>query len=268
MMQGFPRGTRIGAMEAPFEWILTHTTRFQGIVQVTVGDGKGYVLIKRGSAVGCFFGMGEKILRGTTAIHYLRSLPLVHHSIIRYINSEFEEAQRLLDPQEIVSSLPVQPAPPATEPGNLHIESLILPIEIPESQAEEPDEDPDIAYPLDLDTDLVAQLLLGRIVRLPHVQAVTIFGGGTSVLAMGDINLESVVIHSEDILQAIDEIKSVMNTGSFVHFTLQVPSGNVIIAPYFDEYLCILTGPQINLGKIRKILKQIPQIPAHRSGEG
>jgi len=116
-----------------------------------------------------------------------------------------------------------------------------------------------MVLPSGLDVENLAHLLLGRMLRLQGVQAVSIFGRGKSVLSIGDVELDSLVVLAEDMLHAAKDISSVMRTGAFVHLTLQIPAGKVIIAPYFNEYICILTSPGVNLGQIRKILKEIPE---------
>jgi hypothetical protein len=39
--------------------------------------------------------------------------------------------------------------------------------------------------------------------------------------------------------------------------TLQSPEGNIIIAPYYDVYLCLFTTRTINIGHIRRILRDL-----------
>jgi hypothetical protein len=39
--------------------------------------------------------------------------------------------------------------------------------------------------------------------------------------------------------------------------TLQIPEGNVIVAPYEEYYLCLLTTRTINIGHIRRILRDL-----------
>jgi hypothetical protein len=104
----------------------------------------------------------------------------------------------------------------------------------------------------------VGELLLGQIIGLPGVIAVSIFKRGMNVLSIGDISLENLIEVAEDLIGSAREVSSVMRTGPFVQMTLQIPAGNIIIAPYWDEYLCILTNQEINLGQIRKILREIP----------
>jgi hypothetical protein len=41
--------------------------------------------------------------------------------------------------------------------------------------------------------------------------------------------------------------------------TLQVKDGNMIIAPYHDNFICLLTTRTINIGHIRRILRDLQQ---------
>lgn len=106
----------------------------------------------------------------------------------------------------------------------------------------------------------VGDLILGQIINLPGVLAVTIFGRGINVLSIGEINPENLVDVAEDLINSSKGLSSVMRTGPFIQVTLQIPAGNIIIAPYYDEYVCILTSPGINLGQIRKIIRELPGI--------
>ncbi|MDD1716122.1 MAG: roadblock/LC7 domain-containing protein, partial [Methanolinea sp.] len=122
-------------------------------------------------------------------------------------------------------------------------------------------------FPEGLDNETLGQLLMGRILSLHGVQAVSIFGRGRSLISVGNTDLDSLVLIAEDILDAAKEISTVIDTGSLLHLTLQIPAGNVIITPYFNEYLCVFTDPTVNLGQVRKILKEIPARPeTRRSG--
>lgn len=106
----------------------------------------------------------------------------------------------------------------------------------------------------------VGDLILGQIINLPGVLAVTIFRRGLNVLSIGDIDPENLVDVAEDLINSAKGLSSVMRTGPFIQVTLQIPAGNIIIAPYYDEYVCILTSPGINLGQIRKIIRELPGI--------
>ena len=114
----------------------------------------------------------------------------------------------------------------------------------------------------------VGELILGQIINLPGVLAVTIFRRGLNVLSIGDINPQNLVDVAEDLIESTKRLSSVMRTGPFIQVTLQVPSGNIIIAPFYDEYACILTSPGINLGQVRKIIRELPGIKtAEEPGE-
>jgi predicted regulator of Ras-like GTPase activity (Roadblock/LC7/MglB family) len=114
----------------------------------------------------------------------------------------------------------------------------------------------------------VGDLILGQILNLPGVLAVTIFRRGINVLSIGDIDPDNLVDVAEDLINSAKGLSSVMRTGPFIQVTLQIPAGNIIIAPYYDEYVCILTSPGINLGQIRKIIRELPGIePSEETGE-
>lgn len=108
----------------------------------------------------------------------------------------------------------------------------------------------------------IGELILGQIINLPGVLAVTIFRRGLNVVSIGEINPENLVDVAEDLIESAKGLSSVMRTGPFIQVSLQIPAGNIIIAPYYDEYACILTSPEINLGQIRKIIRELPSIEA------
>lgn len=108
----------------------------------------------------------------------------------------------------------------------------------------------------------VGELILGKILNLPGVLAVTIFRRGINVLSIGQINPDDLVVVAEDLIESAKRLSSVMRTGPFIQVTLQIPAGNIIIAPYYDEYICILTSPTINIGQIRKVIRELPGITA------
>ncbi len=104
----------------------------------------------------------------------------------------------------------------------------------------------------------VGELILGRIQDLPGVLAVTIFSQGLNVLSIGNVDTENLVEVAEDLIDTAKGLSSVMRTGPFIQVTLQIPAGNIIIAPYYYEYVFIITSPGINLGQIRKIIRELP----------
>ena len=73
MMEKLPEGTVIGEMRASFDWILSHTARFAGIVVVTVQDSRGFILIDKGKPLAYYFRHGKRVLKGHNAYEYFRS---------------------------------------------------------------------------------------------------------------------------------------------------------------------------------------------------
>lgn len=274
MTDPIPPGVFIGEMQAPFKWILIHAARFQGVIRVKAGDGEGFVMVRKGQPLGCTFQREGNLLKGKEAYAHIVSFPVVNLLIHRYSGEEMDAATHLLasegaeytpagtgaahertaeDAERESAHGGAQAQDGSPHPGEMEAHLVTV-----SDRTEDEAEETGIVLPSGLDTENLAHLLLGRMLRLPGVQAVSIFGRGSSVLSIGNVELDSLVVLAEDMLEAAKEISSVMRTGPFVHLTLQIPAGKVIIAPYFNEYLCILTGPEVNLGQIRKILKDIP----------
>ncbi|MCU0632471.1 MAG: hypothetical protein MUC66_05810 [Methanolinea sp.] len=276
MSDSLPHGVIIGEMQVPFKWMLSHAARFQGLIRVRVGGGEGYVVVQKGRPVGCYFQQEDAVLRGKSAYLHLTSVLVVNLVIHRYTSEEMEEAIHLVKVSgagypEVDALSEGRPGrvlaeqngetegEPADAPAaDMAVDTSITVKEPAIQKPAQPVAEKGVILPSGLDTENLAHLLLGRLLRLPGVQAVSIFGRGTSVLSIGNVNLDLLVVLADDMLQAAKAISLVMHTGSFVQLTLQIPAGKVIIAPYFNEYLCILTGPEVNLGQIRKILKEIP----------
>lgn len=68
MIEQLPDGNSIGWMQAPPEWIFSHTVRFVGIVRIVIQDGEGFILIKRGRPVYYYFQHGRIELKGNSAL--------------------------------------------------------------------------------------------------------------------------------------------------------------------------------------------------------
>jgi hypothetical protein len=315
MMEKLPEGTVIGQMRASFDWVLSHTARFAGIVVVTVQDSRGFILIDKGKPLAYYFRHGKRILKGHNAYEYFHSQDAILFELRRYSPEEMAKALKIASAedkktpsQESVFLSGNQPDLPTgsgivsgeqdtgnstagnarSEHGEETEKKEAGPVEEAsqttgilaaavlaqmdgagsyrdnrdsgEEYTEPVEEEPEIPL-FETEDDVVAnvgELLLGQIIGLPGVVAVSIFKQGMNILSIGDISLESLIADAEDLLGSVKEVSSVIRTGPFVQMTLQIPAGNVIIAPYWDEYLCILTRPGINLGQIRKILRDIP----------
>ena len=59
MMDQLPEGKSIGWMQAPPQWIFSHTLRFIGIVRIVIQDGEGFILINKGKVLGYYFKHGR-----------------------------------------------------------------------------------------------------------------------------------------------------------------------------------------------------------------
>ena len=108
-----------------------------------------------------------------------------------------------------------------------------------------------------VDLHWLGQILLGEITALPGVVAVTLFHEDTPMLSIGNFDLEPLIKNAGYMLHAVETISTVMDSGEFLQLILQVPGGHVIIAPYWEEYVCIFARDNANLGQIRKTIKEI-----------
>ena len=75
MIEQLPEGKSIGWMQAPPQWIFTHTVRFIGVVRVVIQDGEGFILIKKGKPLVYYFKHGRIELTGHGALDYFNSHP-------------------------------------------------------------------------------------------------------------------------------------------------------------------------------------------------
>jgi predicted regulator of Ras-like GTPase activity (Roadblock/LC7/MglB family) len=101
--------------------------------------------------------------------------------------------------------------------------------------------------------------IIGQMKKLNGIVAISVFNDDRNILLMGDVAVDSLLRIARTMLATSGKITPLLDWGSFVHMTLQIPEGNVIIAPYHDNYLCILTTRTINIGHIRRILRDLQQ---------
>jgi hypothetical protein len=316
MIEQLPEGKSIGWMQAPPQWIFTHTVRFMGIVRVVIQDGEGFILIKKGTPLVYYFKHGRIELRGRAALDYFKSHPIIEFNLCKYTPEEFTEALKICNFEERVEGLPpnpdqtpeqdspfegdlpASPAPPVSEtppaaeaPPAIPAVSSISPApmpspvsqapaveaeeeapELPEEShgeaAEEPvtEEYPELRYPSEgqevppaVVLDEPDMKIIGQMKRLNGIVAISVFNDDRNILLMGDVAIEPLLRIARTMLETTRKIDPLLDWGSFVHMTLQIPEGNVIIAPYHENYLCILTTRTINIGHIRRILRDLQQ---------
>jgi hypothetical protein len=101
--------------------------------------------------------------------------------------------------------------------------------------------------------------IIGQIKKLNGIVAISVFNDDRNILLMGDVEIEPLLKIARTMLATTTKITPHLDWGSFVHMTLQIPEGNVIIAPYHENHLCILTTRTINIGHIRRILRDLQQ---------
>jgi predicted regulator of Ras-like GTPase activity (Roadblock/LC7/MglB family) len=101
--------------------------------------------------------------------------------------------------------------------------------------------------------------ILSPIRDLNGIVAIAVFNDKRTVIMMGDADSEVLVKIARKMLETAKKITPRLTWGPFVHMTIQIPAGNMIIAPYHDNYLCLLTTRTINIGHIRRILRDLQQ---------
>jgi predicted regulator of Ras-like GTPase activity (Roadblock/LC7/MglB family) len=106
----------------------------------------------------------------------------------------------------------------------------------------------------DPDTTIISQIK-----DLNGIVAISVFNEKSTIIMMGDADDEVLVRIARTMLETARNITPLLPWGPFIHMTIQVPAGNIILAPYHDNYLCMLTTRTINIGHIRRILRDLQQ---------
>ena len=270
MIEQLPEGNSIGWMQAPPQWIFTHTVRFIGVVRIVIQDGEGFILIKKGKPIFYYFKHGRIELKGNSALDYFNSHPTIEFNLCKYNPEEFAQVLKICNiEEESLKGKPESESPkiilqkPISEPPVQNTEQLqeIFPreeiIQRPLFPSKEiPVEEPaSVPQPVVLEESDIK--LIGQIKKLNGIVAISVFNDDRNILLMGDVDIEPLLKIARSLLATTKKISPLVEWGSFVHMTLQIPEGNVIIAPYHDFYLCLLTTRTINIGHIRRILRDL-----------
>jgi predicted regulator of Ras-like GTPase activity (Roadblock/LC7/MglB family) len=104
------------------------------------------------------------------------------------------------------------------------------------------------------DTDIT---ILSQIREIDGVVAISVFNDNRIVLMVGDSDSETLLKIARTMLETAKKITPRITWGPFIHMTIEIPAGNMIIAPYHDNYVCLLTTRTINIGHIRRILRDL-----------
>jgi hypothetical protein len=327
MINQLPEGKSIGWMQAPPEWIFTHTVRFVGIVRVVIQDGEGFILIRKGKPLVYYFKHGRIELVGSGALDYFNSHPIIEFNLCKYTPEEFSLALKVCNIEEArpepdggQEQVPVRPAAeipasPVKDPGvdlpgkpGAGLRKKPEPIRETTRQIRETTEPirrtpaapvPEkyvilqpgvLKEPIGQTTEPIRRTpaapvpekyvilqpgvlkeadirIIGQIKKLNGIVAISVFNDDRNLLLMGEVEIEPLLKIARTMLATTHTITPLLDWGSFVHMTLQIPDSNVIIAPYHGNHLCILTTKTINIGHIRRILRDL-QEERHPGGSG
>lgn len=244
--------------------------RFIGVVRVVIQDGEGFILIRKGKPLAYYFKHGRIELRGHAALDYFNSHPTIEFNLCRYTPEEFAQAMKICNVEDKVPDGPAEPEMPET--GDIPVAPVSAPVPV----AEEPDVNripvPAVpgtktsghaekapAAPSQMILDEPDIRIIGQIKKLNGIVAISVFDDERNIILMGDVEIEPLLKIARSLLATTRRITPFLDWGSFVHMTLQIPEGNVIIAPYHDYHLCLLTTRTINIGHIRRILRDLQQ---------
>jgi hypothetical protein len=283
MIDQLPEGKSIGWMQAPPQWIFTHTVRFMGVVRVVIQDGEGFILIKKGKPLVYYFKHGRIELKGRAALDYFKSHPTIEFNLCKYTPEEFSEVLKICNVEERAADMPQEPGiplepdgpsesysppepeiPPEPPSEEAPVYPVVPPVEEPvyEVTAEEdsvviqpPPQKPVVPQPVILEEPDIK--IIGQMKKLNGIVAISVFNNDRNILLMGDVAIEPLLKIARTMLSTTTKITPLLDWGPFVHMTLQIPEGNIIIAPYHENNLCILTTRTINIGHIRRILRDL-----------
>jgi len=245
MMERLPEGKAIGEMQTSLQWIFAHTSRFAGAVRITAQDGEGFLLVQKGEPLAAYFRHPLKSLTGLPALKYFASRPILDFGLRRYGPEEMQEA--LTVSGELQALLQPDTESPVTGPsGESGRDSGADGVEAGgegRSGGAPSAQDPG---------------LLGVVLQQPGVTAVACFADGLCISSAGRIDADYTVAFAEDLLRWSCGLQSAPPaSGEFMQMTIFYRGGNVIIAPWGDEYLCIFTTPEVQFGQIRRMIREL-----------
>lgn len=224
-----PDGKTFGSMTAPLSEVLPFTEAFHAIVRVRIDDGEGFVLSEEGNAVAALYHQGEEEAKGDDALARLLAMSSLPCELGRYGNDEYALA---LEKCRGAGCLIGHEGPDedTTVPGSV----------VSEPSTPELKEDS-----------------LRLILSQPGVIAVSAFYEGFAVQSVGATDFDRIAAISEDLLRAGLKIAGDMEMGCLDEIILEAPGGKLIIAPFGDLSLCVLTAANANLGLVRVALRSI-----------
>lgn len=218
-----PEGKNFGSMKAPIDEVLPFTEAFCAIVRIQSGEGEGFVLLERGTPVAAAYKDRSREYAGEDAILHLTGEKSPACTLFKYDESEYQEA--LGQCREMGYALEAR------------------------AQAEVIPEERTVPALTDGAFDLI--------ISQPGVIAVSAFFEGFAVQSAGAADFDRIAAVAEDLLRAGSKIATDLETGELDQIILETPGGKLIIAPFGDLSLCILTASNANLGLVRLALRSI-----------
>jgi hypothetical protein len=70
--------------------------------------------------------------------------------------------------------------------------------------------------------------IIGQMKKLNGIVAISVFNNDRNILLMGDVAIEPLLKIARTMLSTTAKITPLLDWGSFVHMTLQIPEGNII----------------------------------------
>ena len=98
---------------------------------------------------------------------------------------------------------------------------------------------------------------LAAVQKQQGVLTVLAFHEGFPVKSAGTGDYEQVAAVAEDFLRAGRKMAREMKLGDITQIILESDERKCIIAPYGDLFLCLLTRPDVHLGLIRLIIRNL-----------
>jgi predicted regulator of Ras-like GTPase activity (Roadblock/LC7/MglB family) len=172
----------------------------------------------------------------------------------------------VISPPEIPT---VEVRPVVPHPTDAPVATPVHEIKVPDPVISSPEiptveESPVVPQPVagdELDLTIISQIR-----DLNGIVAISVFNDKRNIIMMGDADSETLLKIAGTMLETAQNVTPLLTWGPFVHLTLQIPEGNIIIAPYHDNYLCLLTTRTINIGHIRRILRDLQQKQTSQQG--
>jgi predicted regulator of Ras-like GTPase activity (Roadblock/LC7/MglB family) len=224
-----PRGTVLGAIEDPLQKnSLQNLLTFVGVIKISTGTGKGYILADRGNIFAACYRDDSGIFQGREALTRLKEQGSnrdrsLFFTLRSYNDQEFAEANDAFNSEGM-----------------------------------------QISHPQDRTASTVKNILdqdkLARLLEQPGVIAVSIFFEGFAVQSMGEADFDQVAAIAEDLLRASTKIAHDLKIGKLEQVLLEAGERKCIIAPYQDLFICLIARNDANLGLIRLTLKNLTKV--------